>query len=138
VCYFVNEGISKIFRTDAVIIIIIINKQTRMKTSHVHPATCNLAHRLTRHCSPTIYRCFALPQLLYRWLHQSGIFWIYLRSLFGVVTRLQVERYGVRISAGVSYVSLPQNDQTGAGAHQTSFLIGRLPGFFSGGKAAGA
>jgi hypothetical protein len=28
------------------------------------------------HGSPTIYRCFMLPQLLYRWRHQSGIFWI--------------------------------------------------------------
>jgi len=38
-------------------------------------------------------------------------------SLFAVVTRLQVERYGVRISAGARYASLPQNDQTVAGAH---------------------
>ena len=47
-----------------------------MKTGHVHPATCNLAHWLTRHTSPTIYRCFALPQLLYRWRDQSRKFWI--------------------------------------------------------------
>jgi hypothetical protein len=40
------------------------------------PTTCNLAHWLTRHGSPTIYQCFALPQLLYRWQHQSGKFWI--------------------------------------------------------------
>ena len=45
-----------------------------MKTAHVHPATCNLAQWLTRHGSPTIYRCFALPQLLYRWRYQSGKF----------------------------------------------------------------
>jgi hypothetical protein len=45
-----------------------------MKTAHLHPVTFNLA--LTRHSSPTIYRCFALAQLLYRWRHQSGIFWI--------------------------------------------------------------
>jgi hypothetical protein len=44
------------------------------KLAHVHSATCNLAHWPTRHGSPTIYRCFALPQLLYRWRHQSGIF----------------------------------------------------------------
>jgi hypothetical protein len=50
-----------------------------VKTAHVHTATCNFAHWLTRHGSPTIYRCFALPQLLYRWRHQSGIFWIYPR-----------------------------------------------------------
>jgi hypothetical protein len=50
------------------------SKWTCVKTAHVHPATCNLAHWLTRHASPTIYRCFALPQLLYRWQHQSGIF----------------------------------------------------------------
>jgi hypothetical protein len=31
---------------------------------------------LTRHISPTIFRCFALLQLLYRWRHQSRIFWI--------------------------------------------------------------
>jgi hypothetical protein len=54
-------------------------KQTRVKTFHVHPATCNLTHWLTRHGSPTINRCFALPQLLYRWRHQSGKFWISLR-----------------------------------------------------------
>jgi hypothetical protein len=48
--------------------------QTRVKTAHFHPATCNLAHWLTRHGSPTIYRCFELPQFLYRWRHQFGIF----------------------------------------------------------------
>jgi hypothetical protein len=47
-----------------------------MKTAHFHPATCNLAHWLSIHGSPTIHRCFTLPQLLYRWRHQSGIFWI--------------------------------------------------------------
>jgi hypothetical protein len=31
---------------------------------------------LTRHGSRTIYRRFVLPQLLYRWRHKSGIFWI--------------------------------------------------------------
>jgi hypothetical protein len=29
-----------------------------------------------RHASPTMYRCFALQQLLYRWGHQSEKFWI--------------------------------------------------------------
>jgi hypothetical protein len=48
----------------------------RVKTAHVHPPTCNLADWLTRHGSPTIYRCFMLAQLLYRWQHQSRIFWI--------------------------------------------------------------
>jgi hypothetical protein len=52
------------------------SKQTRVETAHVHPAMCNLAHWLTRHGSPTIYRCFALLQLLHRWRHQSGKFWI--------------------------------------------------------------
>jgi hypothetical protein len=47
-----------------------------VKTAHVHQATCDLAHWLTRHGSPTIYRCFALPQLLYRWRDQPGILWI--------------------------------------------------------------
>jgi hypothetical protein len=37
---------------------------------------CNLAHLLTRHGSPTVYRYFALPQLMYRRRHQSEIFWI--------------------------------------------------------------
>jgi hypothetical protein len=49
---------------------------TTVKTAHFHPATCNLAHLLTRHGSPTIYQHFAIPQLLYRLRHQSGIFWI--------------------------------------------------------------
>jgi hypothetical protein len=49
---------------------------TRVKTAHVHPATCNLTHWLTRCDSPTVYWCFALPQLLYRWRHQSRIFWM--------------------------------------------------------------
>ena len=52
------------------------SKQTRVKTAHIHPAMCNLAHWLTRHASPTIYRCFELPQLLCSWRHQSGKFWI--------------------------------------------------------------
>jgi hypothetical protein len=52
------------------------SKQTRVITAQVHPATCNLAHWITRHGSPTIHRCFALPQLLYRWRHQFGKFWI--------------------------------------------------------------
>jgi hypothetical protein len=30
----------------------------------------------TRHGSPTIYRCFALSQLLYRWRHHTEKFWI--------------------------------------------------------------
>jgi hypothetical protein len=48
-----------------------------VKTSHLHPATCYMVHWLTRHCSPTIYRCFALPQVLCRWRHQFGIFWVH-------------------------------------------------------------
>ena len=52
------------------------SKQTHVKTAHAHPATCNLAHWLTRHGSRTIYQCFTLTQLLYRWRHQSGKFWI--------------------------------------------------------------
>jgi hypothetical protein len=56
---------------------------TLVKTAHFHSATCNLAHWLTGNCSPTIYRCFALQQLLYRWRRQSRIFWIHPR-MFGV------------------------------------------------------
>ena len=52
------------------------SKQMHVKTAHIHPATCNLAHWLTRHGSPTIHRCFALPQLLYRWWHQFGKLWV--------------------------------------------------------------
>jgi hypothetical protein len=52
------------------------SKQTRVKTAHIHPASCNLAHWLTRHGSPTIYQCFVLPQLVYIWWHQSRIFLI--------------------------------------------------------------
>jgi hypothetical protein len=52
------------------------SKQTRVKTAHFSPAMCNLAHWLIRHGSPTIHRCFALPQLLYRWRHQSEKIWI--------------------------------------------------------------
>jgi hypothetical protein len=52
------------------------SKEMRVKTVHVHPAMCNLAHWLTRHGSPTIHRCFELPQLLYRWRHQSWKFCI--------------------------------------------------------------
>jgi hypothetical protein len=48
----------------------------QIKTAQVHPATCNLVNWITIHGSPTIYLCFALPQLLYRWRHQSEIFWI--------------------------------------------------------------
>jgi len=36
----------------------------------------NFARWLAKHGSPTIYWCFALPQLLYRWRHQSWKFWI--------------------------------------------------------------
>jgi hypothetical protein len=50
--------------------------ETRVKTAHVHPATWNLSHWLTRHGSRIIYLYFALPELLYRWRNQSGIFWI--------------------------------------------------------------
>jgi hypothetical protein len=48
-----------------------------VKTAHVLPATCNFSHWITRHGSPTIYWCFVLSQLLYRWWHQYGIFWIH-------------------------------------------------------------
>ena len=50
--------------------------QTRLDAAHIHPATCNLAHWISRHGSPTIYRRFMLPQLLYSWRHQSQKFWI--------------------------------------------------------------
>jgi hypothetical protein len=63
------------------------SKQTRVKTAHAHPTTCNLAHWLTRHSHPTIYHCFALPQLLYIWRHQSRIFCIY--SLISFFSRLE-------------------------------------------------
>jgi hypothetical protein len=66
-------AVSKILRTDAGKII----KLTTYPSGCSFPwAMCNLAHLLIRHGSTNIYRCFALPQLLYRWRHQSGIFWI--------------------------------------------------------------
>ena len=52
------------------------SKRTCVKNANVYPATCNLAHWLTRRGSPTIHRCIALPQLLYRWRHRFGKFWI--------------------------------------------------------------
>jgi hypothetical protein len=70
--------ISKIFWTDATGHVH-DSKQTCVKTACVHPATCSLAHRLTRHGGPTINQCFTLPQLPYGWWYQSGIFWIYPR-----------------------------------------------------------
>jgi hypothetical protein len=47
-----------------------------VKTANVHPATCSFVHWLIRHGITTIFLCFALPQMLYRWRHQSGMFWI--------------------------------------------------------------
>jgi len=41
-----------------------------------------LASRLAKHGCPTIYRCLALTQLLCRWWHQSGKFWIHPRMCF--------------------------------------------------------
>ena len=52
------------------------SKQTRVKTAHIILPMWNLACWLAKHGSPTIYRCFMLPQLLYRWWHQYGKFWI--------------------------------------------------------------
>jgi hypothetical protein len=66
------RGYTKISRTDAVEIIIIIIHEN----CNVHTATCNLTHWLTRHGSPTNYRSLVIPQLLYRWRHQSLILWI--------------------------------------------------------------
>jgi hypothetical protein len=59
------------------------NKRMWKLPMSTHPATCNLAHCLTRHCSPIW--CFALPQL-YWWWHQPLIFWvppwIYINNVF--------------------------------------------------------
>ena len=52
------------------------SKQTRVKTAHVILPMWNLARWLAKHGSPTFYRCFVLLQLLYRWWHQYGKFWI--------------------------------------------------------------
>jgi len=41
----------------------------------------NLARRLAKHACSTIYRCLALIQMLCRWRHQSGNFWINPRTL---------------------------------------------------------
>jgi hypothetical protein len=53
-----------------------------VKIAHFHPATCNMAHWLTKYGSSTIYTCFELPQLLYRWGHQPGILWIHTRIAY--------------------------------------------------------
>jgi len=53
-------------------------------------------------------------------------------NLLAVVTGLQVERYGVRVPADARYVSILQNDQTVAGAHQASFSMSRLQDSFPG------
>jgi hypothetical protein len=58
------------------------SKYTRVKIAHIHPATWNLSHWFTIHSSPIIYRYFALPQLLYSWRHQAGIFSIPPRRYF--------------------------------------------------------
>jgi hypothetical protein len=42
----------------------------------------NVAVELGIHSLAFWDRCFALPQLLYRWRHQSGIFWIPPRMLY--------------------------------------------------------
>jgi len=52
------------------------SKQMRVYTAHVILRKWNLAHWLAKHGSPTVYRCFALPQMQYRWRHQYGKFWI--------------------------------------------------------------
>ena len=52
------------------------SKKMHVKTAHVILSTWNLACWLAKHGSHTIYRCFALPQLLYRWWHQYRKFWI--------------------------------------------------------------
>jgi hypothetical protein len=41
----------------------------------------NIAVELGIHSLACWDRCFALPQLLYRWPHQSAIFWILPRNL---------------------------------------------------------
>ena len=61
------------------------------ETVHFHPTRCNLAHLLTRHGSPTIYRCFALPQLLYRWRDEPPKFWMPpFKNLFAFSVTLSV------------------------------------------------
>jgi hypothetical protein len=71
----IYEGATRSYLTEAIAKNTTPNKR-RWKTAHVHAAMCNLAHWLTRHDSPTIYRYFALPSLLHKWRHQSGIFWM--------------------------------------------------------------
>jgi hypothetical protein len=76
------EGVSKIFRTDAVKIINLTTKRVwNLPTSTQLRATWHI-DSLDMVDLP-FYRCFALPQLLCRWRHQSWIFWIHLvwRSL---------------------------------------------------------
>ena len=50
------------------------------KTDYAIPPTWNLASRLAKHGCPTIWQCLVLTQLLCRWRHQSGKFWIHPRT----------------------------------------------------------
>jgi hypothetical protein len=46
-------------------------------SSHVYTQSPqNVAAEPGIHSLACLVQCFALPQLLYRWRHQSGIFWI--------------------------------------------------------------
>jgi hypothetical protein len=48
------------------------------------------------HSLTCLDRCFALPQLLYRWRHQSGIFWIppsKERLLIGIIKLKERKRF---------------------------------------------
>jgi hypothetical protein len=92
--------------------------QTRVKTAHVLSATCNLAHWLARHGSPTIYRCFKLPQLLYRWRHQSGIFWIHPRTYLPLCVKTQ----GVPACSALE-TERSQHGRAAARLSSNSFLI---------------
>jgi hypothetical protein len=99
-------------RTEAVLyqidqnkIMLLEDQTTRVKTAHIHPATWNLAHWLTRHGSSTIYLCFALPQLLYRRRNQSGIFWIYPRIDTFVLGHFEPWKWGLTLLRNVGFQS---------------------------------
>jgi hypothetical protein len=69
----VYEGVSRNSRTEST-----AKYTTRNKRVWKIPTSTQLRETwhtdFNRHGRPTIYRCFALPQLLYKWRHHSGIF----------------------------------------------------------------
>jgi hypothetical protein len=73
-----REEVKRSFRTfhveELCVLYEVVSKTSRTEAI----AKCTTPYK---HVSHTVYRCFALPQLLYRWRYQSGIFFMYPRIL---------------------------------------------------------